>query len=340
MRRWRWPGIVLAAVALIALGRAHVARASTITYSPGYHLVAGPEGTVFKGVVGDLYTLDPQSGQYLAVPADAGVHAGVGYFAYFDGVIAERMGQDQHQGVSVPLAAGAWTMVGNPSAYSPAVVSGADRVYVYDQQGGYLIESSVPPGSGAIAYSAEGGTAVIQPIPGGIDATLADAEDKLVDLSIQPEEVPAPFVLTRADTNGGQNANIPVTFVEEFRPRTAPKPGDAQQSTFIQVNLQQCKDADFASLLLKNTGASQLQQLFGPNAQRVDAVTPPNVGDAASAFRVQLVNGNNRAESYVVLLRRGVIVVSLRIDAPNGKEDTALLDGLAALLDGRLKGGG
>jgi len=328
--------LIVACLALLA-GRIGVARANTITYSAGYHLVAGPEGTVFRGVAGDLYTLDPASGQYVAYPADTGVHAGVGYFAYFSGLIAVRMGPDQHQPVSEPLAAGAWTLVGNPSAFSAAVVSGADVVYVYDQQGGYLEESSLPPGAGAIVYSAAGGTAVIQPIPGGIDETLSMAEDKLVDLSIQPQDVPAPFVLTRADTNGGQNANIPVTFVEEFRPRTAPRAGDPQQSTFIQINIQQCKDGDFAAVLLNNTTAGQVQQAFGQNAKRVDAAAPPGVGDAAHAFHVQVVSGSNQAGSYVLLFRRGVVFVTMRIDAPYGKEDTALLNALAATLDQRIQ---
>jgi len=338
---WRIPvwmvGVAALAAAIGGLSGGRPASAATIAYSQGWHLVAGPDGTIFRGVVGDLLTLDPGQGDYVKVPSDQPVHAGKAYFAYFSGLINVRMGPDQHDAVSIPLVAGAYTFVGNPSAYSAATISGADLAYVYDQQGGYLVQTSIPPGSGALVYSYNGGTAVVRPIPGGIDATLAGQEDKLVDVAISPPDVPPSFALTRADSNGGQNGNIPVNYIEEFRPRTNPKPADPQQTTFIQINIQQTKDVDYATLLLNNRTVDVVRDSLGANAKTAFSLdAPATIGDAAKLFHVQIVNGNTQVGAYVLHFRRNQLFVTVVLLAPDGKEDKSLLLSLGATQDARI----
>ncbi|MHB8577773.1 MAG: hypothetical protein ACYDCQ_20875 [Dehalococcoidia bacterium] len=327
---------VLALAAAVGIGAAALpVSAATITYTPGWHLVAGPPGTTFRGI-SSLYAYDPVAGQYVSLPLDQATAAGAGYFAFFTDLFVVRMAPDDHQAVSAPLAAGAWTLVGNPSAYSPATVAGADIVYVYDQQEGYVIESSVPPGAGALVFSYNGGTATITPIPGGIDATIANQADKLVDIAITPADMPAGFHLTRADTNGGNNINIPVTYVEEFRPRSAPKPVDAEQTVFVQINVQQTKDAAYAKLLLDGTTVPTIRSIFGANVKSVDTPQAPAVGDDAKAFNVQIVNGNNQVGQYLIAFRRKQFFVTVVVTAPYGKEDLQLLQSLAATQDSRI----
>ncbi len=333
---WLVPGLVFIALLTVALGHGGTAQAATIGFTPGWHLVAGPSGTIFPGIT-SLYSLDPSSGQYVAQPLRQPAQAGTGYFALFSGLINVRMAPDQHDPVSVKLPASAWVLVGNPSSISAATVSGVDVAYVYDQQGGYLVQSSIPPGSGALVYSYFGGTATIRPIPGGVDTEVSGLEDVLIDAAIGPQDVPASFALTRGDASGGQNGNVPVQYIEEFRPRTAPKAADSQQTTLISISIQQAKDADYATLLFNGTTPDQVKQAFGANARSVDQVDPPPaVGDAARLLRVQVVNGNNQTGAYVLAFRRGKMFVTMFVTAPFGREDRVLLTTLAMQQDQRL----
>lgn len=314
----------------------NVTDAATVPYSQGWHLVSGPTGTVFGGAI-SLYALDPAGDTYVSLPVDRPAVAGQGYLAYFGGLINVRMGSDQHDAVTVRMPPHTWMLVGNPSSFSPAVVSGADFVYVFDIQAGYFIGTSVPPGAGAMVYSNEGGVATIRPVPGGVDTEISKLEDALIDAAIGPPDVPATFALTRADATGGNNGNVPVQYVEEFRPKTAPKPADAQQTTLISINIQQAKDADYAAVLLNGTTPALLKGVFGANTQAVDQVDPPaGLGDAARAFHVQIVNGNNQATVYVLAFTRGRFFVIASVLAPDNREDRQLLMSLAVTQDQRL----
>lgn len=330
-------GLALAIIGVMAaLGPGGTAQAATIGYTPGWHLVAAPTGTVFPGIA-SIYSLDPSSGQYLAQSVRQPVQAGVGYFAFFSGLINVRMATDQHEPASVQLPPATWVLVGNPSSISAATVFGVDVAYVYDQQGGYLIQSSIPPGAGALVYSYYGGTAIVRPIPGGVDTEVSALEDALIDAALGPQDVPATFALSRGDANGGQNSNVPVQYVEEFRPRTAPRAADSQQTTVISINIQQAKDADYAALLLSGTTADQVKQAFGANARSADpADAPPGIGDAARFFHVQIVNGNNQTGALVLAFRRGKMFVTMYVAAPLGREDRVLLTMLATQQDRRL----
>jgi len=132
---------------------------TSINYPAGWNLVAGPTGTVFP--VG-LYDWNATQGGYQQLPPNTPVQAGQGYWALFaqpTTVALRSAGQDA---VSIPLAAGRWAQVGNPSATAGARVSGADAVYTYDAaRESYEPSSLLAPGQGAWVYSAAGGAAVI-----------------------------------------------------------------------------------------------------------------------------------------------------------------------------------
>ncbi len=330
-------GLVLLGTLLAGrLTSGNLAHAATVGYSTGWHLVSGPTGTVFRGAT-TLYALDSASGEFVPLPVDRPVVAGLGYFAYFGGLINVRMAPDQHDAVTVTLPPRTWTLVGNPSSFSPATVSGADAVYVYDIQAGYIITTSVLPGSGAMVYSDQGGAATIRPVPGGVDTLISRLEDALIDAAIGPQDVPSTFALTRAEASGSNNGNVPVQYVEDFRPRAAPKSGDAQQTTLITVNIQQAKDADYAAILLNGTTPALLKGIFGANTQAVDQLDPPaGLGDAARAFHLRIVSGNNQAGIYLLAFTRGRFYVIASVVAPLDREDRQLLTSLASTQDQRL----
>jgi len=148
--------------------------------------------------------------------------------------------------------------------------------------------------------------------------------------------VPASLALTRADTNGGQNGNIPVTFVEEFRPRAAPKSNDPDQTTFIQINIQQAVSINYATLLLNGTSEAQVRMMFAGQVRSVDAPAPPPVGDAARSYHLQIVNGNNQTGQSVLAFRERQVFVVMVATAPYGRENTQLLNSLAQTLAGRI----
>ena len=138
---------------------------ANVNYGPGWNLVAGPAGTVFP--VG-LYDWNAAQGGYQQVATGAPIQAGQGYWAYFPQPTTVALRSARQDAVSIPLAAGQWEQIGNPSATAGARVSDADAVYVYDAaRGGYGSSSLLAPGQGAWVYSAAGGTAVIAAATGG-----------------------------------------------------------------------------------------------------------------------------------------------------------------------------
>jgi len=313
------------------------AHAATFVYQKGWNLVAGPPDTVFAGAADPLYSLNAAGDGYASVSADQPAAAGAAYFAYFPVLTLVRAAADDHTPVTIQAPAGAWTMIGNPSAFSAATVSGADAVYVYDQQGGFLVQSSVPPGAGALVYSAEGGSVTITPNTAGLEAHLSTQEDKLIDLGVSAADLPSGFDQTRADANGAQNANVPVTYIEEFRPRTAPKATDPEQTTFVQVNIQQAKDIDYAALLLNGTTDAQLKQNFGANVRSVTDLPSPTVGDAARLFKLALVNGNTQTGAYYLAFRTLQVFVAIYTLAPLNRENSFLPTAIAQRLDPRIR---
>ena len=85
--------------------------------------------------------------------------SGVGYWAYFSASDDHAAVRDGQAGFSSQR--GTYIMIGNPT-FTPAVVRGADVVYVYDAVSGtYRQSDTLQPGQGAWAYSASSATVSI-----------------------------------------------------------------------------------------------------------------------------------------------------------------------------------
>lgn len=341
MRIRAWLGVV-GAMALLVCGAgvgAPRAQAATVLYQPGMSLVARPAGTVFAAADGDLLTLDPATQQYMTHLANEPVAAGVGYFATFSGLTNVRLGADTGAAATVQAPAGGWLLVGNPSANNDASITGADVVYGFDAQEGYVQESTLPPGQGALVYSAKGGAITIRPLPNGIDAQLGDGEDRLIDAALLVAALPAGWTTTAITTNYGNNANVPAQYIEQFRPAHAPKPGDDLQTSFVNVNLQLCKDVDFAATLLAGSGERTARDLYGDTVVDVQQLdTPPDLGDGASLYYVttQDPNNGNQTGHNVLYLQRGAIFVTMQSNEPVGRHEQDFVLTLARQQDQQL----
>ncbi len=134
----------------------------TVSFAGGWNLVAGTAGAPLIGAANPLYTLQAGDSTYEAVSATTPLTAGEGYWAYFPVASTGTIPVGSAGPMTVPLAAGAYVMIGN-SGSTPATVSGADSVLVYSQSSGYQPVTELQPGQGALAYSAAGGTATITP---------------------------------------------------------------------------------------------------------------------------------------------------------------------------------
>jgi hypothetical protein len=330
-----WIPIALAA----ALGGApHAGRAATILYQPGYELIAGPTGTTVNGVAGSLYTIDPASGQLIAVDASRPLQGGVGYFADFTDLTNVRLAPDDGKPAIIQAPGGEWLLVGNPSDYNDATVQGADLVYGYDPQAGYVQESTVPPGQGALVYSASGGTIVVRPLPNGIDAQLGAAEDKLIDTALPLSALPSGWTMSAANTSYGQNANEPNVYVVQYHPRQNPKANAPLQTNFVSITLISCKDADFAAQLVAGANSGVVNQLYGANTANIQSLpAPAGIGQQAVEFYVTTQNGTNKAGHYVLYFQEGIIVVMMQTNEPLNRDEASFLLGLAQQQDARIQ---
>lgn len=140
---------------------------ATITYPAGWVLVGGPTGTVISGNVGPLYSWRAGDPTYEVIPPGTSLTAGMGYWAYFTvggSATFPPIPLATTVSTSVPLPPMQFEMIGNPGT-TPATVSGADVVLIYQPGGGYQQTNTLPPGRGAWAMSYAGGQAVITPAP-------------------------------------------------------------------------------------------------------------------------------------------------------------------------------
>jgi hypothetical protein len=144
-----------------------------LAYPAGYSLVGLPGGTM---VPADslLYGWQNSGGgaKYsVQDPSAGGVAGGQGYWAWFSCTrsVSPAAGSSQ---TTAPLAAGHASMVGNPSASSPATVSGHDFAAMWDQSlnggaGGYHISGyrqaqSVQVGQGTWVFAYQATTVDIR----------------------------------------------------------------------------------------------------------------------------------------------------------------------------------
>ena len=136
---------------------------NTVTYGPGWNLIATPPGTTIPGPLGPFYTLQPGDSTYRQVQNP---QRGYGYWVYFSDTTTAKLAPGSSSPYTVNAPAGQWIMVGDPSGTGPATVSGADAVYTYDPVNGYQKASTLKPGQGAWVLSNSGGPITLTPLAG------------------------------------------------------------------------------------------------------------------------------------------------------------------------------
>lgn len=332
--------LLMVMMVVLALGRPPLpAKAATILFQPGTYLVAGPAGTVLSGALDPLYTLDPTTQTYVAVSANQPLQAGVGYFATFPSITNVRLASDNGQPVSIQAPAGVWVMIGNPFAYSNASVQGADVIYGYDPDAGYVIESTLPPGRGALAYSSTGGTITIKPLPSAIDLRVAQQQDQLIDATLPLSAFPPDWAIRAiAGTFSDSNNNIPNQYIVTYYATRRLTASDPIQTSAVTLNLQVCKDAAFAAQIVQSANAGRAGDLYGSGVvttQQQQMTSPP--GNAAALFYVVTQAGNSRTGHYVLFFQRGRTVVIMQTNEPVGRMESDFLLALARKQDALLQ---
>ena len=147
--------------------------AHTVTYSPGWNLVALPAGTNLSGLAGPLYTWQAGDTGYETIQLSQGTKTGLGYWAYVPARTTLTLAAGSNTSTQISLPAGQWDMIGDPSGSEFAIVNGVDVAYAYDPINGYtsalgcgvapapgiVVHCAVlSPGEGAWIYSAAGST--------------------------------------------------------------------------------------------------------------------------------------------------------------------------------------
>ncbi len=184
-RRLLLPILVLAfGVGLLSAWPA--AAQTAVTYAPGWNLVAGPSGSHLRGAADPIYTLQPGDEDYESFPAGSALVSGYGYWAYFPGGGSVDFAPGV-RGYSVRPVAHQLVLVGNVSASSETVVSGAEAVYLYSPSTGYRLASAIPVGQGAWAAGF---------------ATITLTAPLLPNPSPSPSPSPSPTPLPRCSTSG------------------------------------------------------------------------------------------------------------------------------------------
>jgi hypothetical protein len=140
---------------------ASTAGGTSVNYTTGWNLIAGPTGTVVNGASGSLYTFQAGDSAYETVAANSPLKGGVGYWACFSSAVSSSIPAGTPGGtITVNLPAGQFVMIGNPGT-TVAAVSGADTVLTYSTAAGYTQTTALPVGAGAWVMSNSGGVVTI-----------------------------------------------------------------------------------------------------------------------------------------------------------------------------------
>ncbi len=149
--------------------------AATASYQAGWNIVGVPDGTTLPV---DAWSWEPLRGQYVRIGAGTPLSGGRGYWAYFPAPQSVPLAAGGTTTVQITAPAGAWVLIGDPSALSGATIAGADAIYSYDPTAGaYAPAKTVGPGGGAWALSVGGGTIVVSAQPPGPPSSRATADD-------------------------------------------------------------------------------------------------------------------------------------------------------------------
>jgi hypothetical protein len=135
----------------------------SVTYQPGWNMIAGPAGMVFSQAQNPLYTIQLGTNQYTTQPNTQAVSAGAGYWAYFSSPTTVSLSGTSSTATTVTLAAGTYAFVGNSSTTATVTVSGADACFKYDPtSNSYSIVTTLGPGQACAAFSTNGATVTVQ----------------------------------------------------------------------------------------------------------------------------------------------------------------------------------
>jgi len=120
--------------------------------SPGWNLVAGPDGSRLA-LHGESLLLLAGDQESFAENNSNLARAGEGYWVYYpQGAVLLLVGTPQDVS-TVHIDADHWATIGN-SGTRPAAVRGADIALTYEPNGGFSRVSVVPPGEAAFVFSA------------------------------------------------------------------------------------------------------------------------------------------------------------------------------------------
>jgi hypothetical protein len=128
-----------------------------ITYPAGWNLIAAPTGTVITGASLPLYTW--QNGD-VAYASSNTTQPGFGYWAYFPAQSTIVMTVTAPTTITKAVLPNVYIMIGNAGS-TPATVSGADVVYIYNPTSGYQTTNVLQPGQGAWVLSLSGGNVTL-----------------------------------------------------------------------------------------------------------------------------------------------------------------------------------
>jgi hypothetical protein len=121
----------------------------TVTFQPGWNLIAGAPGQIVTGTTGTLFTFQPGDTNYQSLPASAPLQSGYGYWAQFPAPGSATLlpgGSSVYRSIPPGQAA----LIGNPFS-RPATISGVASLYTFDPVRGYQTVSVLQPGQGAWA---------------------------------------------------------------------------------------------------------------------------------------------------------------------------------------------
>jgi PKD repeat protein len=140
------------------------ASGPVVTYQPGWNLVSGPSGTLFTQAAGPLYTFQAGDTAYEVIGRSGGVQAGLGYWAYFNGLTTVTMAGNGSTSATINVPAGQFVMIGNPSSTTALRITGADMAVSWDPTtSSWKNVSELAPGAGAWVYIAAGGAVRLSP---------------------------------------------------------------------------------------------------------------------------------------------------------------------------------
>ena len=143
-----------------------VQHAAEVTYPAGWNLVGGPPGTPLTGT-GPVYGYCNSFERPAPMDCEAfrsgseRLSGGDALWVYYPAETTVKLLPASFPSQPLTTYPGTYNLVGNPFT-APAVISGADAVYIYDATTGQYVQSTtIPAGQGAQVYSATGAAITI-----------------------------------------------------------------------------------------------------------------------------------------------------------------------------------